>query len=142
MTPEELEALAAEFIAGAIPATAWTHAAHIRVGTWHVARFGPDEALLRLRAGIRRLNERHGTGNSPTRGYHETITAASVRLIAAYLDGCPHDQPLAERARRLLDGPLGTREVLLRFYSRELLFSPRARAGWVEPDLAPLALPE
>ena len=142
MTPEELEALAADFTAGVIPATSWTHAAHICVGTWHVARFGPDEALRRLRAGIRRLNESHGTGNSPTRGYHETITAAYVRLIGAYLDGCPDDLTLADRARRLLAGPLGAREVLLRFYSRELLFSPRARADWVEPDLATLVLPE
>jgi hypothetical protein len=133
--------LAVDFTAGVIPAAAWTHVAHIRVGTWHVARFGPDEALRRLRAGIRRLNEQHGTGNSPTRGYHETITAAYVRLIAAYLDRCPAAQPLAERARRLIEGPLGARDVLLRFYSRERLLSPAARADWVEPDLAPLVLP-
>jgi hypothetical protein len=35
--------------------------------------------------------------------------------------------------------PLADRSVLLRFYSRESLMSNRARAVWVEPDLAPLS---
>jgi hypothetical protein len=38
----------------------------------------------------------------------------------------------------LLAGPLAARDALLHFYAREVLFSLRARAAWVEPDLAPL----
>jgi hypothetical protein len=30
--------------------------------------------------------------------------------------------------------------VLFRFWSRDLLLSPKARAEWVPPDLAPLHL--
>jgi hypothetical protein len=141
VTADEIEALAARFGACEVPAAEWTHAAHLRVGAWHVARFGPDQALLCLRAGIRRLNERHGTGNSATRGYHETITAAYVRLIAAHLTACPAGMPLAERVQRLMEGPLAAKDVLLRFYSRAALASPRARQEWVEPDLAALPPP-
>jgi hypothetical protein len=35
----------------------------------------------------------------------------------------------------LLLAPEGRRDWPLRFYSRELLFSPEARLGWIEPDL-------
>ena len=41
---------------------------------------------MRLRSGIRRLNESHGGVNSATDGYHETITAAYVQLLAQYLE--------------------------------------------------------
>jgi adenylate kinase family enzyme len=114
----------------------WTHAAHLTVGLWHVRRYGPDEALARLRTGIRRLNESHGGVNSDTDGYHETITAAYVQLLAGYLDGRP--RPLSEAVVELLESPLASKHVLLTFYSRERLTSTTARAVWVEPDLAPI----
>jgi hypothetical protein len=82
-------ALASRFAALTLPKEEWTHAAHLTVGAWHVDRHGPVEALARLRDGIRRLNESHGNVNTATDGYHETITAAYVTLLAAYLEACP-----------------------------------------------------
>lgn len=136
-----LEALVAGFANLTVPREQWTHAAHLRVGTWHVDRYGADEALIRLRRGIRALNESYGNVNSDSAGYHETITAAYVRLIALFLAQRDAQQPLEDKVAALLDSPLAAKDVLGRFWSCELLFSPRARASWVEPDLAPLALP-
>jgi len=133
-----IDELAARFQGAAIPATEWTHETHLTVGLWHVARFGADAALARLRAGIRALNAVHGTVDSDTRGYHETITAAYVRLLGGFLGGRPADEPLDDAVAALLAGPLAARDVLTRHYSRPLLFSPAARRGWVEPDLEPL----
>ena len=96
------------------------------------------EALSRLRDGIRRLNESHGNVNTDTAGYHETITAAYVMLLAAYLAACPPELPLPARVERLLAGPLAARDMLFAFYSRERLLSVDVRARWLEPDLAPL----
>ncbi|MDX2167626.1 MAG: hypothetical protein SF182_11205, partial [Deltaproteobacteria bacterium] len=62
-TSAELEDLIARFQARTLPHAEWTHRAHLAVGTWHVLRFGPDEALRRLRSGIRALNDAHGTPN-------------------------------------------------------------------------------
>jgi hypothetical protein len=132
------EELAARFRAGTIAHADWTHAAHMRVAAWHVDRFGPTEALARLRLGIRRLNDHHGTPNSPTRGYHETITVAYVHLIAHFLASSPVGTTLAARTALLLAGPLGAKDVLLRHWSQPLLMSPGARANWVAPDLLPL----
>jgi len=133
-----LEALAAAFRARTIPHAEWTHTAHLRVGAWHVQRYGADKALAMLRIGIQRLNEAHGTPNSPTSGYHETITVAYVRLIADFLAACADDEPLERRVERMIAGPLGDRAVLLGFWSQPLLMSERARREWVPPDLAPL----
>ena len=132
--------LAARFTALTLPKEEWTHAAHLTVGLWHVDRYGAAEALTRLRSGIRRLNESHGNVNTPTSGYHETITAAYVTLLAAYLDACPPGLSLAARVERLLAGPLAARDMLFTFYTRERLMSTDARARWVEPDLGPLGL--
>jgi hypothetical protein len=135
-----LDDLVARFVACRLPHSEWTHQAHLAVGAWHVAQFGADEALARLRVGIRRLNDSHGTPNSATRGYHETISRAYVVLLAEFLDSVSDTMPLAERVTRLLGSPLSARDALLQFYSRERLMSPEARATWIEPDVQPLRL--
>ncbi len=130
------------FRAAMLPRAQWTHLAHLRVGAWHVHHFGATEALVRLRHGIRALNVANGVANTPTGGYHETITAAYVTLIDAWLEQEADPAVSLElRVDRMLSGPIADRKVLLRFWSQETLMSPAARAAWVPPDLAPLALP-
>jgi adenylate kinase family enzyme len=133
-----VEDLASRFETSALAKREWTHSAHLTVGLWHVWRYGPEEALMRLRSGIRRLNESLGSVNTATDGYHETITAAYVQLLAGYLDACPRDLPLSQAVAALLEGPLAAKTVLFTFYSRDRLMSTTARAAWVEPDVAPL----
>jgi adenylate kinase family enzyme len=135
-----LEDLGLRFEACAIPAREWTHAAHLVVGLWHVHRYGADEALVRLRNGIRRLNESHGAVNSGTGGYHETITSVYVELLAQFLAASGSDMSLEMRAVALLASPLAAKDALLTFYSRERLMSSEARASWIDPDLAPVDL--
>ena len=68
-------------------------------------------------------------------GYHETITVAFVRVIAARL--APGEDFPAFRARNpdLLDRTLA---ALLRHYTKELLHSPEARKAFVAPDVQTL----
>ena len=138
-TPQHLRTQE-RFFACTIPKSEWTHHAHLTVGAWHVDRYGPEEALERLRAGIRRLNESHGTPNSTTRGYHETITRAYVTLLAEFLKSCSANLAIEEKVALLLESPLAEKDVLLKFYSRERLMSTEARAIWLEPDMAPVRL--
>ena len=135
-----LDDLAGRFQGCAVPAKEWTHAAHLVVGLWHVLRYGATDALVRLRTGIRRLNESHGGVNSTTNGYHETITAAYVQLLTQFLDRRGTDMPLDMQALDLLAGPLAARDVLFTFFSRDRLMSTTARLEWLEPDLAPINL--
>jgi hypothetical protein len=136
----ELDDLAERFAAATIPAAEWTHVSHLKVGAWHVHHLIAEEALKRMRAGIRRLNLVHGTANSAARGYHETITTAYLRLIARFLEGCPVLMPFEKRVDALLASPLAAPDLLRQFYSRRLLATVRARKRWVEPDLTPLPI--
>ena len=125
----------------------WTHRAHLIVGLWHVWHHGPDRALVLLRERIRRLNRSLGVANTDDSGYHETVT----RFYVHVLDRCRvelHGEDAGPESRGELptglcvevsDRLMADREIALRYYSRELLVSTRARREWVEPDLAPLS---
>lgn len=123
------------FAAHALTHTDWTHEAHLRVAWLHVTRYSIDEAHLRMRAGIIRLNERHGLVESAERGYFETLTRAWLVLVLAAQRETHADSSTAllAAAPDLLD-----RARPLRHYSRQLLETARARAIFVEPDLEPL----
>ena len=139
LTELELNDLARRFSDASLPKQEWTHLAHLAVGLWHVERYGSEEALTKLRTGIRRLNDSHGTVNSPTSGYHETITRVYVVLLSAFAARF-NDMSLTARLASLLNGPLSDRALLFKFYSRDRLMSPEARLNWVDPDIAPLSL--
>jgi hypothetical protein len=136
-TTAELDDLVSRFRVVTLPKREWTHAAHLAVGTWHVSTFGEAGSLVRLRRGITTLNTSHGTPNTDTRGYHETITAAYVTLIARVVASFGTERPAAEVARAVLGGSLARRDALLAYYTPDALFSVAARHSWVEPDRAP-----
>lgn len=135
--PPATARLAQEFRALTLPKEAFTHHAHLRVGLWHVLRFGEEGALAELRRCIRAFNEAHGGVNSDTAGYHETITRFYVRQIARFIAEADATRPLDDLADELVER-LGARGLPLRYWSEPVLMSRAARVGWVAPDLAPL----
>jgi hypothetical protein len=137
LTHEHTDRLAAEFCHCNLPKAEWTHEAHLRVGLWHLLRHSPEEALVRLRGGIRRYNTACGVANTATSGYHESITRFYVWLIARFAAGADRDRPIDDLADELVRD-YGDRDLPLRYWSKERLMSPEARLGWVEPDLRPL----
>jgi GNAT superfamily N-acetyltransferase len=139
-TADELDDLVSRFRACSLVKPEWTHQAHLVVGTWHVVHLGEAEALDRLRSNIQRLNVSLGGVNSDTDGYHETITRAYVALIGQFVAGRRDGSDAAGHARALLASPLAARDVLLRFYSKEVLMSVAARRGWIEPDVRPISI--
>ena len=138
-TASEFQSLIERFHDATVPAAEFTHAAHLVVGVWHARSFDEAQALTQMRAGILRLNAAHGTPNSDTRGYHETITRAYLRLLGQFARAHA-DLTGAALAQALLGSPLAHRDALLNYYSRDLLMSVVARRGWVEPDVRPLDL--
>jgi hypothetical protein len=84
-------------------------------------------------------NAAHEVPNTPTRGYHETMTQAWMRLVYRALE---QSGPAGTADRFLDDHPeLSHMKTLQLFYSRERLMSPDAKARFVEPDISPLPVP-
>jgi len=143
MTPTEsdIERIAAGVLDRSHPYAEWTHAAHFAAALWLLRH---PETLLQhggMEPVIRRYNEAVGVPNSDTRGYHATITEASLRATAhALAEAGPH-APLAPVLTALLASPLGQSRWLLAHWSEPRLMSVEARRGWLEPDLVPLAYP-
>jgi hypothetical protein len=82
-------------------------------------------------------NAAHGVPTTPTRGYHETITRFYIHVIGRFVAEEPRTDGWGEWSDRLVER-YGARGLPRRYYSEERLWSPEARAGWVEPDLLPL----
>ena len=136
-TTEEILALVRRFEDCTLPREGWTHAAHLTVALWHLLQFDWPEASARVRAGIKRYNAAHGIRATPTGGYHETLTLFWLRAVRAFLEAERNEaRALVHLANEL--AATYDKSLPLSYYTRERLFSPEARARWVEPDLKPL----
>ncbi|MCR9271336.1 MAG: hypothetical protein ACX94B_11275 [Henriciella sp.] len=136
-TDHEIEALTNAFLARTLPKSAWTHAAHFAAALCLLKRPGVDP-FREMPGFIRAYNETTGVANTETEGYHETITLACLRAAKWFLDQRTMDTPLTDVLAAIMASPLGRSDWLSTYWSRAVLFSPRARRLWVEPDLRPL----
>ena len=133
-TDEEVNLLAQAFEERTLPKAEWTHAAHLVVGLFYCYHHPLGVAKNLMSDGIYWLNDAHGTPNTETSGYHETLTVFWLKTIANYLEKTGREAGLAALANGLLATVPDT-NLPLKYYSRELLFSTEARLGYVEPDL-------
>jgi hypothetical protein len=136
-TSAEILRLLCEFEACTLPRSRWTHHAHLLVALCYLMRHDEAEATRLIRSGIQRYNRACGIKTTKTGGYHETITLFYVRVIRRFLSTANPDCALVTLAHSLINS-CGDKNLPLEYYSRKLLMSDRARAGWVEPDVKPL----
>jgi hypothetical protein len=119
-----------------LPFNEWVHRAHVKVAYLYLTRHPFELAAEKLGEGIRAYNAAHHVPDEPTRGYHETMTLAWLRIIHTTL--CVYGP--ADSADDFVDGQPQLREKknLRLFYSPELIMSARAKREFMEPDLTPL----
>ena len=133
----ELEHIARGVLDCTLPKLDWTHAAHFAAAFWMLADPSRN-AMAEMPDIIRASNLATGVENSDSTGYHETITQASLRAARHSLKVAEEGSSLYETLNRFLASPFGEADWLLAYWSREALFSVKARRGWVSPDLAAL----
>jgi hypothetical protein len=133
----ETDRIARALIARTLPKSEWTHHAHLRAGLWHLLHYPEPVALALLRERIRAYNEATGVANTESGGYHETITRFYLHVIRVFLESVDRERPIDELAQELVARG-AEHDLVLRYYSRERLFSREARRSWVEPELLPL----
>ena len=112
-----------------LPAAQFDHAGHVRAGWWYLGHYPLGEAIDRFCAAMRAFASANGAAGK----YHETLSVAWMLLIAERLAGARNADWASFSARypELFDNP----PLVTCYYSNESLGSPRARAGFVMPDL-------
>ena len=133
---KEIYALFASFEDATVSRDEWKHAEHLVVALCYLENHDLETATALMRVGILNLLERgFGVDLSQEMPYHETITVFWMRT--AYAFSLMHKElSMLEKANSLCE--MFDKDYPLRFYSRELLFSDRARSEFVGPDLSPL----
>lgn len=128
------------FEAAAIPPDQWKHETHVRVAWILVDRHGVQDAIERMREGIKRLNAANGVVDSLHSGYHETLTVAWLRVI----DAIRISRGAEASSKAFFDEhtQLHSKMMLRLFYSRDRIMSAEAKASFVEPDLTGLPVAE
>jgi hypothetical protein len=122
-----------------IPLAEWNHRGHLTIAWLMLRKDSLQHATDRIRRGLKAFIAHHGIETTPTQGYHETLTVAWMRVLHTTMTVYGP----ADSAEQFLEQhPHLLSKVMLRlFYSRPRIMSAEARAGWVEPDLAPLPTP-
>ncbi len=133
-TDDDVLALVAAFRDGSLPRAAWNHRAHLTAALAVARTTAAAERLDSIRSAILRFNASAGIESTPDSGYHETLTVFYMQVVELHLRRHPAPASSATDANLLYD-EWGAREMPLRYYTRERLFSRAARAGWLPPDL-------
>jgi len=128
----EIFDLLRSFETGTISRDDWRHSEHLVVALCYLRENPLDEAINKMRTGILNLLMAFGVDLTKEMPYHETITVFWMRTAYAYML-MNETLSFVEIANGLCE--LFDKDHPLKFYSRELLFSDRARGEYVEPDL-------
>ena len=132
---DEVTSLVSQFESGELPQARWTHREHLTVALWYVSRLEEAAALERIRDGILFLNGCHGTPNTDTRGYHETLTRFWIGIVAKFLKERGEERSELEVVNELVDEYAGRSRLWRDYSSFDLLKSVESRRRWIEPDL-------
>ena len=119
--------LLAQVMAGA---ERFGHREHVYLTWLAVRRHGVSGAIGLISDGIQRTARYAGAPQK----FHATVSRAWVELIGHHASETPEEDfaRFADHHPGLLD-----KRLLSRFYHSATLAGPRARQGWVPPDLAP-----
>lgn len=122
------------FEAGEVAAADFDHRAHVRLAYVYLCEGSAEEAHERMKAALLGFLDHLGADRSK---YHETVTRAWVMAVQHFMRvtpaRCRSADEFIERNPVLLDS-----KIMLSHYSAEVLFSPAARAEFVEPDVEPI----
>jgi hypothetical protein len=136
-TSEALEAFLRGFENGTLAKSEWTHGAHVVAAASYLFNSNFETVLPLMRARISAFNLSVGGANTPTSGYHETLTHFWLLIVAESLRQHPPSSRLAAARHALaVFGEARTLHTL--YYSCDIVKDTAARQQWRSPDLLPL----
>ena len=109
------------------------HRAHVRAAYVYLAESDTETATERMRTALLAFLRHHGI---PASKYHATMTRAWVLAVRHFMALTPDVESadaFINANAQLLDS-----NIMLSHYSASLIFSPEARAEFIEPDQSPI----
>ncbi len=134
-TDQQLNELLTAVLACEVSNDEFTHREHLAMASSIIFE-QPETALDRIRQAILALNKANKVEQTTTGGYHETLTVAWHRLIAAHIASLPHETPRLIAVNSVIRS-LGDKRAVLKYYTKDTIMSWAARKQFVEPDLVP-----
>jgi hypothetical protein len=132
-TADTLDAFVADWHAGRVARTEWTHGAHVAVCAYYAFDRDPEATFATVKAGILEFARACGVVHTATSGYHETLTRFWTWAIVAHVRASGATSRWAA-ARTALDRFGDDRDLPQRAYSFDVVRDARARAEWVAPE--------
>ena len=134
-SPATLDAFIDDWRAGRLTREAWTHAAHVGACAYYAYDHDAGATARIMTAGILDFARAVGIQQTPTSGYHETLTRFWSTVIVAHVSavGAPSRW---DAVRSALDRYGEDRDLPRRCYSFDVVKDVRARREWVPPDRA------
>ena len=128
----DILAIVRGFETGTIARADWKHAEHLTVALFYLSHHDYETALSKMRGGIFNLLRAFEIDPAKETPYHETLTIFWMRTVDEFRKA-RKDCSLVEICNELIEN--FDKNYPLRFYSREVLFSEKARAEFIEADL-------
>lgn len=119
-----------QFESGELLPADFGHRAHVQIAYIYLVGRTTHEAYEAMRNALLSFLEHHGVGLSK---YHDTLTRAWIMAVRHFMEKGPACKSADEFMRQnpeLLDSG-----IMMTHYSAECLFSDRARAEFVQPDV-------
>jgi hypothetical protein len=133
-TQDEIEGLVKEFENATLSRCEWTHTAHLTIALWYSLKHAHPENGELIRYGIQNYNAAQGIESTPTSGYHETITLFWIIIAQKFISSVDTHDALLILTSLFID-QYSNPKLVFDYYSYDVLFSAKARAQWIEPNL-------
>jgi len=129
-TDQDIEVLVKRFEACETARDDFPHLDHLVMAVWYLQTMSAPAATDQMRTSLHRFLDHYQIDRQK---YHETLTVFWVEMVAACLISLPVGTSLVEKCNEVRQR-LGNKDLVLEFYSPELLWSDAARNSFVIPD--------
>ena len=129
-TDQDIESLVKRFEACETARDGFPHLDHLVLAVWYLQTMSVPAATAKMRTSLFRFLDHYQIDR---RKYHETLTVFWVEKVAAFLTSMPVETSLFEKCNEVRRS-LGNKDLVLEFYSSDLLWSDAARNSFVTPD--------
>jgi len=130
-TEEQIDDVVRGFESCTTDKSDFKHQHHLTVAVSYLRELTLEQAINKMREALLRFVDHHEVDR---RKYNETITVFWFQIVAEAMRTMPANVRGVEQCNRVIER-FSNADLALNYYSRDLLFSARAREEFVEPDL-------